>query len=101
MKNKSKDFQQYLGSCKVGQKGQIVIPKEVRDMFDIEPGSTVMIMADTRRGIAIQKQSFLSKLADEIFLGNGKKVDSSESEENLQHFAKNIKAALDEDDTDK
>lgn len=100
MKKVGKGFQQYIGTCKVGQKGQIVIPKEVRDMFGIETGSSVMIMADTRRGIAIQKQSFLSKLADEIFMGNGKNIDSNESEENLKDFAKNIKATLDEETKD-
>ncbi len=35
MKNKSKDDGKYMGSVKVGPKGQIVIPKEVRDMFGI------------------------------------------------------------------
>ena len=28
----------YIGVCKVGEKGQIVIPKETRDMFNIKPG---------------------------------------------------------------
>ena len=28
----------FVASIKVGPKGQIVVPKEVRDMFGIEPG---------------------------------------------------------------
>ena len=31
----------YVGISKVGEKGQIVIPKEARDMFDIKPGDSV------------------------------------------------------------
>ena len=34
-------------------KEKIVIPKEVRDMFEIEPGDSLMLMADKDRGIAI------------------------------------------------
>ncbi len=43
----------FLSTVKVGEKGQIVIPKEVRDMFEIEPGDSLMLMADRNRGIAI------------------------------------------------
>lgn len=37
----------------VGAKGQIVIPKEARDMFGIVPGDTLVILGDAKRGIAI------------------------------------------------
>ena len=37
----SKD--KYVGISKVGEKGQIVIPKEARDMFDIKPGDSVVV----------------------------------------------------------
>ena len=42
-----------FGTAKVGEKGQIVIPKEVREMFEIEPGDNLMLLADQERGIAI------------------------------------------------
>ena len=43
----------HISSVTVGEKGQIVIPKAVRDMFGIEPGDNLVLMADTKRGIAI------------------------------------------------
>lgn len=43
----------YMCSVKVGEKGQIVIPKPARDMFDIHPGDSLLLLADVKRGIAI------------------------------------------------
>ena len=38
----------------LGPKGQIVVPKEVREMFGIRPGDTLLLLADVNRGIALQ-----------------------------------------------
>lgn len=43
----------FIATVKVGEKGQIVIPKEARDMFHIRPGDILLLLADEERGIAI------------------------------------------------
>ena len=47
----------FMAPVKVGAKGQIVIPAEVREMFHIEPGDTLFLIADRQEGIAIPEQS--------------------------------------------
>ena len=49
----------YAGIARVGEKGQIVIPKGVRDLFDIKPGDTLLVLADEKQGIAITKDCLL------------------------------------------
>lgn len=57
----------YVGICKVGEKGQIVIPKEARDMFDIKPGDSLVVLCDKKKGIAILKSEIIESIGDEIF----------------------------------
>ena len=59
----------YAGMVKVGEKGQIVIPKEARDMFDIKPGDTLLILGDKKKGIAIPPKDSIQSLAEKIFSG--------------------------------
>ena len=59
----------FMATLKVGTKGQIVIPKEVRDMFNINPGDTVLIMADKERGIALVNYDEYKTIADAILNG--------------------------------
>lgn len=56
-----------MSVVKVGEKGQIVIPKDIRDMFNINPGDTVMVLADKERGIAIMSNEDYMKFAQSIF----------------------------------
>lgn len=57
----------YAWTVKIGEKGQFVIPKEARDLFDLQPGDTIIVLADEKRGIAIPPKSTFSKLASTIF----------------------------------
>ena len=43
----------FLSTVKVGEKGQIVIPKGARELFGIQPGDQLLLMADKKRGIAL------------------------------------------------
>lgn len=54
------DFPQgkYMATVKIGEKGQIVIPKEAREMFGIKPGDSLLLLADRTQGIAIQPFSY-------------------------------------------
>lgn len=62
-----KDVQQnrFITSVKVGPKGQITIPKEAREMFDIKEGETLMVLGDKDKGIAILKADTFYSLAEE------------------------------------
>lgn len=59
----------YAWSATVGEKGQIVIPKQARELFDIRPGDTVLILGDRERGIAILPKNMISEFYEKVFMG--------------------------------
>ena len=59
----------YIGICTVGEKGQIVIPKEARVMFNINPGDNVVILCDSKKGMAVVKADVFDNVASEILGG--------------------------------
>ena len=60
-----------FGTVKVGERGQIVIPKEARDLFDIKSGDTLLVLGDESQGIAIVKSDIIKEAAVKILKGLG------------------------------
>ena len=60
----------FASTVKVGEKGQIVIPKAAREMFDIKPGDTLLLLADTKRGIAIVRRELFEQFTDSVLQSN-------------------------------
>ena len=56
-----------FGTAKVGDRGQIVIPKEAREFFGIEPGDTLLILGKSETGLIVTKPETLDDLANRIF----------------------------------
>lgn len=52
-----------FGTVRVGERGQIVIPKKARDIFSIQPGDTLLVLGDEKRGIAIVKADTFHAMA--------------------------------------
>lgn len=67
----------YAWTATVGEKGQIVIPKQARELFHIEPGDTLILLADVKRGIAIPPKHAFAAFAEAIFVED----DTGEGEE--------------------
>ena len=62
-----------FGTAKVGDRGQIVIPKEARELFNIQPGDTLLILGEENKGLIVSRPELLRDLADEIFDSNKKR----------------------------
>lgn len=57
----------YAWTATVGEKGQIVIPKQAREIFGIKPGDNLLILGDEERGIAIPPRGAFAELFDMAF----------------------------------
>lgn len=62
----------FASTVKVGEKGQIVIPKAARDLFGIKPGDTLLLLADIDQGIAIVKGDLFKQFQDILRAPNGR-----------------------------
>lgn len=68
----------FITTLKIGEKGQIVIPKAARDLFGLEPGDTIVLAADIKKGIALVKDEKLMAFAESVF--NSNNTDDEESQ---------------------
>ena len=60
----------YAWMVKIGEKGQFVIPKEARELFDLQPGDEILVLGDIERGIAIlpkgKQQDYVKHIFNDI-----------------------------------
>ena len=56
-----------FGTSKINEKGQLVIPKDARDLFNIKPGDTLLILGQKDKGLAIVKADGLTGLVSHYF----------------------------------
>ena len=63
--------EQYFGSAKVGERGQIVIPQEAREKFKIAPGDLILVFGDIKKGLGLVKASKLKNVAVKLFQAFG------------------------------
>ena len=56
-----------FGTAKVGDRGQIVIPKEARELFGIQPGDALLILGEKETGLIVSRPEVLSDIANQIF----------------------------------
>ena len=61
----------YAWTATVGTKGQIVIPREAREVFGIQPGDTLILLGDRERGIAIPPKESFAVWYAQVFGGDG------------------------------
>lgn len=68
-----------FGTVRVGEKGQIVIPKDARKIFDIKPGDSLVVLGDEASGIAIMKSdAFMAQVSDAIFRKKSSEKDEAQ-----------------------
>ena len=56
----------FISTVTIGEKGQIVIPKAAREMFGLEPGDTIVLLADKKRGIALVQNDRMMSHAESV-----------------------------------
>ena len=57
----------YAWMVKIGEKGQFVIPKEAREIFELQPGYEILVLGDRERGLAILPRKQQQDMIDRMF----------------------------------
>ena len=72
---------QFFGTTTVGERGQIVIPKAARELFDVKPGDKLLVLGSKERGgLALVKADLMERFAA-MFLGGGGTAEDVEQDE--------------------
>ena len=66
-----KDGKYIFGVAKIGDKGQIVIPKDARNLYNMQPGDTLMVLGD-QNGIALLKTEVFQDVLNQVMGGSAK-----------------------------
>ncbi|MBQ6571688.1 MAG: AbrB/MazE/SpoVT family DNA-binding domain-containing protein, partial [Alistipes sp.] len=66
-----KDGKYIFGVLKISEKGQIVIPKEARKIYNLQPGDALILMGD-KNGMAMVKTEIFHDLVDQVMEGLNK-----------------------------
>ena len=65
----------YAWMVKIGERGQLVIPKEARELFDLQPGSEILVLGDRDSGLAIlpkkRQSEYIAQIFTEVGMKNG------------------------------
>ena len=63
------DHDKFAWIVKIGERGQFVIPKEARELFDLQPGMEILVLGDRERGLAVlpreQQNEFIARIFPE------------------------------------
>ena len=76
---KHKRGKHIYGTVKVGERGQIVIPKEAREQFNIKPGDSLIVLGRGKRGIALIKTDIMNSFIMKMF-GGLENLDEEDNE---------------------
>ena len=57
----------YAWMVKIGEKGQFVIPKDARELFNLQPGNEILVLGDEKRGLAILPRELQQEYIQRIF----------------------------------
>lgn len=63
----NKEQDKFIWTTKLTSKGQIILPKQAREVFNLKEGDTLILLGDLQKGIAIAKYDDYLKFAEEIF----------------------------------
>ena len=66
-----------FGTVTVGTKGQIVIPKQAREIFELAPGDKLVVLGDIDQGLALLKSDKLLNFTSEIMASASAPADEN------------------------